>query len=103
MPRALRTWAWRYYGCSPSGALTAFEGETVVAQGIRVRGAAVQALVDVARLLLGGPDVKTDGIQRLRGHLADWLGHHGHVLAPSATEHDRDGRVVLAGKIPRPW
>src|SRR5690606_3877466 len=37
-PRALRTWAWRYYGCSPSGALTAFEGETVVAQGIGGEG-----------------------------------------------------------------
>ncbi|MFJ6559828.1 hypothetical protein ACIQMV_08100 [Streptomyces sp. NPDC091412] len=38
--------------------------------------------------------------ESLRGHLADWLGHHGRVPAPSVTELDRDGRAVLAGKIP---
>lgn len=38
--------------------------------------------------------------ESLRGHLADWLGHHGGVPAPSVTELDRDGRAVLVGKFP---
>ncbi|MFJ3434898.1 hypothetical protein ACIPMU_15230 [Streptomyces cyaneofuscatus] len=38
--------------------------------------------------------------ESLRGHLANWLGHHGRVPAPSATELDRDGRAVLVGKFP---
>ncbi|MER6111819.1 hypothetical protein [Streptomyces hirsutus] len=38
--------------------------------------------------------------ERLRRHLADWIGDRGRVRAPSATELGHDGRAVLPGKIP---
>ncbi|MEU6995458.1 hypothetical protein ABZ953_32980 [Streptomyces sp. NPDC046465] len=38
--------------------------------------------------------------ERLRCHLAEWLGDRGRVEAPSVTDLDRDGQAMLAGKIP---
>ncbi|MGY5011486.1 hypothetical protein ACWCY6_25960 [Streptomyces sp. 900105755] len=38
--------------------------------------------------------------ERLRRHLADWLGDRGRIQAPSVAELDRAGRAVIAGKFP---
>ncbi|MCP9943935.1 hypothetical protein LUX12_02540 [Streptomyces somaliensis] len=38
--------------------------------------------------------------ERLRRHLAEWLGDRGRVEAPSTTDLERDGRAILGGKIP---
>ncbi|MGN9816994.1 hypothetical protein ACTMUQ_16835 [Streptomyces sp. SD11] len=38
--------------------------------------------------------------ERLRRHLADWLGDRGRMEAPSAVELGQAGRAVLAGKAP---
>ncbi|MEU1789383.1 hypothetical protein ABZ553_26635 [Streptomyces sparsogenes] len=38
--------------------------------------------------------------ERLRCHLAEWLGDRGRVEAPSTTDLNRDGQAMLVGKIP---
>ncbi|MFF8862974.1 hypothetical protein ACF08B_13115 [Streptomyces sp. NPDC015139] len=38
--------------------------------------------------------------ERLRHHLADWLGDRGRIQAPSVAELDSAGKAVLAGKFP---
>lgn len=38
--------------------------------------------------------------ERLRRHLADWLGDRGRIQAPSITDLDRAGQAVLTGKFP---
>lgn len=37
--------------------------------------------------------------ERLRHHLADWLGDRGRIQGPSVAELDRAGRAVLVGKF----
>ncbi|MDJ0463232.1 hypothetical protein [Streptomyces sp. H27-C3] len=65
-----------------------------------MRGAAVQALYAVSFDIRSAQEQSGRVYESLRGHLADWLGHHGRIPAPSVTELDRDGRAVLVGKFP---